>query len=195
LAKYNSSSAVRTGESGFSLIETMVATLLLLTGVVSTAHLFVIATQSNIAAQRTTYAATLAQEKMEQLRSLAWGFDEVGLPINDYESDVTVYPTTAAGGVGLSPSPNSALSANLSGYVDYLDRTGTSLGGGTDVPANTVYVRRWSIEPLPTNPNNTLILQVLVFTLGGRAADESGALLTQARDEARLVSVKTRKSR
>ena len=28
--------------------------------------------------------------------------------------------------------------------------------------SSTVYVRRWSVEPLPTNPNNTLILQVLV---------------------------------
>ncbi len=35
-------------------------------------------------------------------------------------------------------------------------------------PANTVYVRRWSVEPLPTNPNNTLILQVLVFSVGDR---------------------------
>ena len=44
-----------------------------------------------------------------------------------------------------------------------VDRTGKTLGGGATPPANTVYMRRWSVEPLPTNPNNTLILQVLVI--------------------------------
>ena len=170
------------------------ATLLLATGVVSVAHLFVIATRANLSAQRQTFASTLAQEKMEQLRGLAWGFDDVGLPISDYETDLAVDPPDPDAGVGLSPSPGDALAANVNGYVDYLDRHGESLGGGETVPANTVYVRRWSIEPLPTNPNNTLILQVMAFSLGDRP-DTDGPVLDRARDEARLVSVKTRKAR
>jgi hypothetical protein len=56
-------------------------------------------------------------------------------------------------------------------------------------------VRRWSVEPLPTNPNNTLIFQVVVFALGERAANGQGPVLDRVRDEARLVTVKTRKSR
>ena len=182
-------------EAGFSLAETLVATALLATAIASSAQMFALATRSNLAAQRTSFATTLAEEKMEQLRGLAWGFDEIGLPMNDYESNTAVDPAEESGGTGLSQSPDSVLSANTDGYVDYLNRYGESLGGGTDVPDGTVYVRRWSIEPLPTNPNNTLVLQVLVFNVGDRDNDGEGAVLNRVRDEARLVSVKTRKSR
>lgn len=182
-------------EGGFSLMETMVATMLLASALVTTAQLLVIATRANSNAQRQTYSSTLAQEKMEQLRGLAWGFDELGLPVNDFTSNLTVDPAVAVGGVGLTPSPGDSLASNMTGYVDYLDRAGASLGGGADPPAGTAFVRRWSVEPLPTNPNNTLILQVMVFTVGDRANTGTGAVLTGVRDEARLISVKTRKSR
>jgi type II secretory pathway pseudopilin PulG len=193
LAK-SSCSKRRSNESGFSLPETLVATIVLVTGVVGVAQMFVLATRSNLASQRQTYASTLAQEKMEQLRGLAWGYDDVGLPISDYDTNLATDPLEADGGVGLSPSPDNSLAANVNGYVDYVDRAGTTIGGGNTAPASTAYVRRWSIEPLPTNPNNTLILQVLVFNIGDRA-ETDGPVLDHGRDEARLVSVKTRKAR
>jgi type II secretory pathway pseudopilin PulG len=185
------------GDAGFSLVETLVAIILLTTALVSTAQLFVIATRANMAAQKTTFAATLAHEKMEQLRGLAWGFDDLGLPISDFSTDLTTEPPVPNGGAGLAPSPGNSLSSNVDGYVDYVDRFGTTIGGGMAPPDGTVYVRRWSIEPLPTNPNNTLILQVLTFSLRDRddAGAGGGALLDRRQDEARLVSVKTRKSR
>ena len=174
----------------------MIATLLMVTGVVATAHMFVMATQSNLAAQRGTFTATLATEKMEQLRGLAWGFDPVGLPISDFVTDIAVDPPAGNGGTGLSASPANSLSANVEGYVDYVDRFGRSLGGGMNAPQGTAYVRRWSVEPLPTNPNNTLILQVLTFAIGDRTPNGGvGPALDRVRDEARMVSVKTRKSR
>ena len=172
----------------------MVATMLLATGVLATAQMFILATRGNMSAHRSTFTATLAAEKMEQLRGLAWGFDEIGLPVQDYTTNIAVDPP-ANNGVGLSPSPNDALSANVNGYVDYVDRSGNTLGGGPFAPANTLYVRRWSVEPLPTNPNNTLILQVLVFTLGERGNNSQGIVADRVKDEARLVTVKTRKSR
>jgi type II secretory pathway pseudopilin PulG len=194
LAKFNSSNPRRSGESGFSLIETMIATMLLATALVSTAQLMVIAIRGNTAAQRSTFTTTLAQDKLEQLRGLAWGYDELGLPINDYTTNLGVNPPTD-NGVGLSPSPGDALASNMTGYVDYLDRSGTVLGGGPTPTVGTVYVRRWSVEPLPTNPNNTLIIQVLAFSVGDRANTGVGVVHDRARDEARLVTVKTRKSR
>ena len=112
LAKFNSK---RSNEAGFSLIETMVATLLLATGLVATAQMIGLATRGNIAAQRSTYTATLAQEKMEQLRGLAWGFDAIGLPMQDFTSDISVEPAATNGGPGLQPSPTNALSANTPG--------------------------------------------------------------------------------
>lgn len=181
-------------EAGFSLIETMIATMLLATALVSTAQLLVVATRSNQSSQRLTFATTLAQEKMEQLRGLAWGFDDLGLPMNDFTTDLAVDPP-GSGGVGLQPSPANALSANVPGYVDFVDRFGNTLGGGSVPLPASAYVRRWSIEPLPTNPNNTLILQVLVFKVRERADDGTGPVLSTMRDEVRLVSVKTRKSR
>jgi type II secretory pathway pseudopilin PulG len=187
-------SSSRNNDSGFSLIETMIATFLLATGILATAQMFILATQSNASAQRSTFTATLAQEKMEQLKGLTWGFDNVGLPVQDYSTDITVDPPEDDG-VGLSPSPDNSLSANVPGYVDFLDRDGDSLGGGAQPPDGTVYVRRWSIEPLPTNPNNTLVLQVLAFPFAAREDDGQGVVLDRVRDEARLISVKTRKSR
>ena len=195
LARFNfNKGRAPAGEAGFSLIETMIATMLLATALAGTAQLIAVATKGNIAARRTTFATTLAQEKMEQLRGLAWGFDALGLPISDYRTNLTTDPA-GADGVGLSPSPGDALSSNVMGYVDYLDGAGNSLGGGATPPLAAAYVRRWSIEPLPTNPNNTLIFQVLVFSAGDRANGGQGTVLERGRDEARLVTVKTRKSR
>ena len=195
MEKYNCNPRVSNrSEAGFSLVETIVATVLLATALVTSANLFTIATRANMAAQRATFAATLAQEKMEQLRSMTWGFDDLGLPASDYSTDITVDPP-ATGGFGLAPSPDNTLSSNTDGYVDYVDRFGRALGGGINPVPNTMYIRRWSVEPLPTNPNNTLILQVLVFNINDRENAGAGAVLNRVRDEARLISVKTRKSR
>ncbi len=63
------------------------------------------------------------------------------------------------------------------------------------MPAQAVYVRRWSVEPLPANPNNTVILQVLVTKARNRGpADSEGGPGRRPRDEARLITLKTRKS-
>ena len=180
-------------DAGFTLIEVMIAMLLMATALVSLAQLFGLSTRNNIGARTTTYAAVLAQQKLEELRALTWGFDSEGLPISDITMNTAVSPETTTGGTGLAPSPAGSLGANTNGYVDYIDQFGNKLGGGTTPPANTVYVRRWSVEPLPSNPNNTVILQVLVFRNRDRGAADQGAG-TVLPDEARLVTVKTRKA-
>ena len=184
----------RNNASGFSLLETLIATFLLAGGVLATAQMFILSTKGNASAMQSTYTAALAQEKMEQLRGLTWGFDNVGLPVQDFTTNIAVDPALD-NGVGLTPSPDNALSANVAGYVDFIGRDGNTLGGGPQVPNGTFYIRRWSVEPLPTNPNNTLILQVLVFPHAAREQNGNGVVLDRRRDEARLVTVKTRKSR
>ena len=180
-------------EAGFSLLEVLVATMLLATSLVTLAQLFGISTHSNISARNSTYTAILAQQKLEELRALTWGYDTLGLPVSDISTNTAVSPETPAGGTGLAPSPPGTLRTNTGGYVDYIDQFGNKLGGGPNAPANTVYVRRWSVEPLPSNPNNTIILQVLAFRNRdrGSADDGAGRMLP---DEARLVTVKTRKA-
>jgi hypothetical protein len=188
LAKSNSSS-----ESGFSLIEVLVATGLLATAVVSLAQLFALSTRSNIGARNIGYTSILAEQKVEELRALSWGFDSQGLPTSDITTDTSVSPEIPTGGTGLSPSPPTALQENTPGYVDYIDQFGNKLGGGSNPPDGAVYTRRWSISPLPTNPNNTLILQVLVTPRRDRGIADQGAV-ARLPEEARIVTVKTRKA-
>jgi len=168
---------------------------------VGLAQLFALSTSANMTARTNTYAALLAQQKMEQLRGLTWGYDILGLPVSDYATDTSAAPavsgcTASAGGsaTGLAPSPWGTLQQNSAGWADYLDRNGCVLGGGGTAPAGTVYIRRWSVEPLPSNPNNTLILQVLVTRRTDRGAADADNV-ARMHDEARLMSVKTRKTK
>ena len=104
--------------------------------------------------------------------------------------------SASAGGsaTGLSPSPWGTLQQNSAGWVDYIDENGCILGGGGTAPARTKFIRRWSVEPMPNNPNNTLILQVLVTRRTDRGAADAGNV-ARMNDEARLMSVKTRKTK
>lgn len=184
----------RAGDGGFSLLEVLFATTILAVAVVGLAQLFVVSTRANTSARATTFAAVLAQQKMEQLRGLTWGFDGLGLPLTDTSTDISSLAETPTGGKGLTPSPTGALGANTDGYCDFLDANGLSLGGGTTPPAGAIYVRRWSVEPLPTNPNNTLVLQVLVTRNRNRGAADQAVGVNRLPDEARIISVKTRKA-
>jgi len=169
------------------------ATGLMVVAVASLAQLFALSTQRNKGSKNTTFAAVLAQQKMEQLRGLTWGYDALGLPMSDTTTDTTVVPEGNAG-TGLSPSPSNTLQQNTIGYVDYLDARGQSLGGATtNPPATAVYIRRWMIEPLPTNPNNTIVMQVLVTRHRNRGTADSGSVI-RLPEEARVISVKTRKA-
>jgi hypothetical protein len=181
---------------GFSLLEVLFATTMLTMTLAGLAHLVAVSIRTNGSAKATTYTAILAQQKLEQLRGLTYGFDVLNLPLTDTTTNITVVPEVPTGGNGLKPSPVGALGANTIGYVDYLDANGSSLGGvSTAPPAGTVYIRRWSIEPLPDRPNNTIVLQVLVTRWRSRGtADTTTGTVTRLPDEARFISVKTRKA-
>ena len=188
-------------QAGFSLIEVLAAMVILSVALVSLAQLFAVSTRANFSARVNTYAAMLAQQKMEQLRGLTWGFDILGLPISDYTSDTSAAealsgcPASAGGAAtGLSPSPWGTLQQNTPGWVDYLDGNGCMLGGGGVAPDGTIYIRRWSVEALPSNPNNTLILQVLVTRRTDRGLADA-ANVARMNEEARFMSVKTRKTK
>jgi type II secretory pathway pseudopilin PulG len=184
-------------DGGFSLIETLISVGLLTVVSLSVAQLFGIAVQANRDAKGQTSTTLIAEQKMEQLRSLTWGFDPAGtgLPLTDLTSDISVYPPTQAGS-GLNPSPANTLTQNVAGYFDYVDMQGNWVGTGGAPPVGAVYVRRWSIEPLPTNPNNTLVFQVVVMTVARENQRQASGVAAgeRLRDDAWLVSVKTRKA-
>jgi type II secretory pathway pseudopilin PulG len=189
MEKFNFS---RNSEAGFSIVEVMVATGLLASALVALAQLFAIATQTNASARSSTLTMILAEQKVEQLRGLQYTFDRAGLPVQDTLTDLAVYPPAATGGKGLSPHTDNTLQANTDGYVDYLDHWGRTLGGGTVVPDGAAFIRRWSVEPLPTNPNNVIILQVLVTRSRDRGTGDAGSV-SRGPEEARLMTIKARK--
>ena len=193
LEKYNFNHRSGRADAGFSLVETLVATTMLAVALTALAELFVISVRNNAVAKNGSFTSVLAAQKLEQLRSLTWGFDTLGLPISDTTTDTAVSPEAPTGGTGLAPSPTNTLRANTDGYVDYVDPYGTQLGGGTVIPNNAAYIRRWMIEPLPTNPNNTLIIQVLVTRRRDRGIADAGSV-QRGPEEARLITVKTRKA-
>jgi hypothetical protein len=122
----------------------------------------------------------LAEEKLEQLRGLAWGFDGLGLPRSDVSSDLSVSPERPDGGPGLTASPPGALDRDTRGYCDFTDGNGNVVAVDEGVPPGAVYVRRWSIELLRGQPD-TIALHVVVRRMPG------GPLV------AHLVTVRTRK--
>ena len=181
---------------GFSLIEVVVAMGLLTMVSLGVAQLFAASTRVNIIARSQTSTTMLAEQKMEQIRSLTWGFDTngEGLPVSDTTSDLTAYPSTQNGS-GLNPSPADSLERNSTGFVDFVDAGGAWVGTGDTPPGSAVYIRRWSIRPLPTNPNNTLVIQVLVTPI----TNEMSRLATsnprvRMPGDTLLVTVKTRKA-
>jgi type II secretory pathway pseudopilin PulG len=182
--------------AGFTLVEVIIAMGLLTAVSLGVAQLFAASTRANLAARTRTSTTTMAEQKMEQIRSLTWGFDTdgQGLPISDTTTNLTVYPMTPTGS-GLNPSPGDALEQNRSGFFDFLDTAGNWVGTGAQIPGTAAYLRRWSITPLPTNPNNTLVIQVLVTPLANEQARVASPFTrTRMLGDSLLVSVKTRKA-
>jgi hypothetical protein len=177
----------------------MVATTILAVALVSLADLLAYATRATVGSGDTTRAVILAEQKLEQLKALAWSTGEDGGRMSDGASNVaaaTVSGECAAiatgAAVGLTPSPPGALASNTDGYVDYLDAHGCVLGGGPVPPAGTTHIRRWSIAAADAGPD-TLVLQVLVTSRGIRMNIQGNAGSGRMPGEARVVSLKTRR--
>jgi hypothetical protein len=179
-------------DGGSSLLEAIVATGLMAGALASLGQMFAISVANGRSARAGSYATVLAQQKMEQLRGLTWGLDSLGRPVSDTTSDTASPVEAPTGGTGLSLSPAGTLTANSNGWVDYLDQSGNALGGGTVMPDEAVYIRRWAIEPLPSNPSDTIVIRVFVTT---RLALRRHTVGSPARlaDETCLVSIRTRK--
>jgi len=127
-----------TDEQGTTLIETSIASGILLVTLAGLLSMGSIATmhtenQGHLAPRTTEYA----QDKMEQLLALAY---------SDATSDTVTFPALAAGGSGLAIGGSTTVPTNL--YVDWLANDGSLLGGGTAAPASWFYRRTWQVTQL-----------------------------------------------
>ena len=175
-------------DAGFALLEVLITAGLVVTVAAGSAHMLSIATRAVHSARVRSIGSMLAAEKIEQLRSLAWTHTTTADPAisissSDFTSDLSTNPATDTG-PGLLPSPPGTLNANVPYYVDYLDGAGRTVGGGSP-PAAAVFIRRWSVRRLTSDPDNILILSVVVTTRAPGA--------TLAADAVRLVTVVARK--
>jgi type II secretory pathway pseudopilin PulG len=164
-------------QAGMTLLETTIALAVLLVasvGIMTMATIAITTTenQGHLAARTAEYA----QDKMEQLISLAYG---------DPTTDTTVFPATSTGGTGLSVGGSSDPTAPVTGYVDYLDVSGNPLASGGGAPANWYYIRVWQIST-PAGTSN--LKQV---TVSAMVRSEVGSSGVGALPRSTLVSLKT----
>ena len=72
-----------TSSRGFTLVETLVATGVLITAFVGVAQLLVLSAQWSRASATSSAALTAAQAKLEELDGLAFTYDSSGTPLTD----------------------------------------------------------------------------------------------------------------
>ncbi len=90
-------------QRGFSIVEVIVASGLLIAAIASVAQLVVMSARATAVAGARSMAAAIAIDKMEQLRGLAWTVDAAGNPVND---------------PALAESPVDALDRDVAGFSD-----------------------------------------------------------------------------
>ena len=136
---------LRAAQDGVTILETLIAMSVLLVVSVGILAMGMVAmttteNQGHRAARTTEYA----QDKAEQLLSLAY---------IDSTSDTTVFPTANTGCCGLTVGGSSDPNAPVAQYSDYLDANGNLLPSGGGAPAGWFYKRVWQISTPPGTAN------------------------------------------
>ena len=180
------------GAAGFTLLETLIALSLLLVVLAGVAPVVAAAQRAGVLAQQSVVAQRAARDKLEQLQSLVWT-SEVGVPVSDWSTDLSVTPPRPTGGPGLGVAPTDSLLSNHDGYCDFLAVDGRWLAGGTRPPAGAAWVRRWSISLLD-DVEDTLLLQVMVIPV--QLADPASSVrAARGINGAWLLDIRTRSAR
>lgn len=132
---------------GFTLLETVVATGILVTALAGIAQLFALSVRSTHAAGSDGAALTAAQDKIEWLRSLDFGYGPVGEPVTDPEL------TWAGGG---------SLDEDIPGLVDELDSSGAVVDVARD-EHGAAFTRRWRLTRIDRYLPEAVAIEVCVW--------------------------------
>jgi hypothetical protein len=134
-------------DSGLSLLETLIATSVLITSLAGTAQLITFTARWLLDSGWEELALTAAQAQIEVLRSRAWTVDALGIPVTD---------------LALAPSPPGALFEDVEGYTDVLDRHGRWVDSSSQ---DGVFRRRWAITRTPGAGPDAIAIEVCVTRL------------------------------
>ncbi len=132
---------------GFTLLETVVATGILVTALAGLAQLLTLSLRSTHATGVEGAALRAAQDKIEQLRALAFTYGPVGEPVTD---------------AGLTISPDLSLAADMPGFVDFVDHEGRVIGTDGEV-RGARFTRRWRVVPIDHLLPEAFAIEVCVF--------------------------------
>lgn len=144
-------------QRGFTLIETLVAAGILVTALAGLSQLFVLSLQLTRHANVAGAALTAAQDKLEVLSGLAFGYDEGGSATTD---------------ALLQISPDSSLDGNVEPYVDWVDAGGRA----RTAPTQSVFVRRWRIRTVNASASpDAISIEVCVFRVPAESLSARGA--------------------
>jgi prepilin-type N-terminal cleavage/methylation domain-containing protein len=146
----------RTDERGFTLIEVMVAIVILTVGLLSLAQMMVLATSSNTLSGRMTSSSTLARDQLERLRSAPFYTDPITRQRN---------PVLQDGGDLDNPEP---------GFVQLYDADGRPVAGNGSLEV------RWQITTVPTNLPLEM-LEIRVRCLPAAGMGDQFAVIGEAR--------------
>jgi hypothetical protein len=152
-------------EQGTTLIETVIATSLMLVvmvGLLSMAALATVYTENHghLEARTTEYA----QDKMEQLLALVY---------TDAVTDTTQFPALPTGGTGMALGGSTDPAAPVNGYVDWLEQDGDLLGGGTTPPAGWFYQRVWQVSNLTAGVKRITVTATVKTSVGNALVPKS----------------------
>ncbi len=132
---------------GFTLLETVVATGILITALAGVAQLLALGVRSTRDAGSQSAALIAAQGKLEALRALAFSYDAAGSPVTAAEFDVR---------------NNGSLDDDTPGAVDYVDADGAVLDEDHQ-GHGAMFTRRWRITRLDTFVPEAIAIEVCVF--------------------------------
>lgn len=134
-------------ESGMTLVEVMIAVIILLVGLMAMAQVLAFSVIASKTHGRDSGKSTAyARDKIEEL---------TGLNFADTTTNVTVdapYPTD---GTGLAAGGSIDPANPAAGYVDYLDLTGSRIAAGS-----AAYTRQWQV----TNDSASLKTIIVLVT-------------------------------
>lgn len=155
------------GDRGLTLLETMIAIVILLVGIIAVLNLFTFAvSRGKVLGEIGSLTTSYSEAKMEQLLPLAF---------SDSATDTTKSPPATSGGTGLcgAMAANSSCgsvhpAATVAGYVDYLDYNGTLLTSST----GAAFVVQWSI----TTGSDANVKTIAVSASAARIGVGNGSL-------------------